>query len=68
MNKIFTLLAFAASCSGAFAASTDVNPDKTGMTMNAQEWCKNVSAGWNLGGQLARECRRNMGQHDMDIL
>ncbi len=52
MNKIFTLLAFAASCSGAFAASTDVNPDKTGMTMSAQEWCKNVSAGWNLGNSL----------------
>ena len=52
MNKIFTLLAFAASCTGAFAAGTDVNPDKTGMTMNAQEWCKNVSAGWNLGNSL----------------
>lgn len=34
------------------AQSTDVAPDKTGMTLTAQEWDKNVVAGWNLGNSL----------------
>ena len=34
------------------AQSTDVAPDKTGMDLSAQEWCKNVVMGWNLGNSL----------------
>lgn len=34
------------------AQTTDVAPDKTGMNLSAQEWCKNVVMGWNLGNSL----------------
>ena len=34
------------------AQNTDVTPDKTGMTLSAQEWDKNVVMGWNLGNSL----------------
>ncbi len=27
-------------------------PDETGMTMDAQTWCKSVKAGWNLGNSF----------------
>ena len=31
-----------------------VTPDKEGMTLNAQEWTRDVVMGWNLGNSL--EC------------
>ena len=50
-NKFY--LSFAAmmlaSVMPMFAAA---EPDETGMTMDAQTWCKSVKAGWNLGNSL----------------
>ncbi len=38
-----------ASMMTTFAAEA---PDSTGMTMDAQTWCRSVKAGWNLGNSL----------------
>ena len=34
------------------AQTTDVAPDNNGMNLSAQEWCRNVVMGWNLGNAL----------------
>ena len=49
-HKLYFMMAvMATSVMSALAAN---EPDETGMTMTAQEWCKNVKAGWNLGNSL----------------
>lgn len=53
MKKLYTLFFFALSSICASMASDDVPaPDKTGMELTAQEWNKQVVAGWNLGNSL----------------
>ena len=49
-NKFYLLMAaMLASVMPMFAAA---EPDETGMTMDAQTWCRSVKAGWNLGNSL----------------
>lgn len=53
MNKLYSMLFLAASCTLSANAQNNA-PDKTGMELTAQEWNKQVKAGWNLGNTL--EC------------
>ncbi len=52
MKKIVLFFAMALASLGCGAQT--VTPDKEGMTLNAQEWTRDVVMGWNLGNSL--EC------------
>lgn len=47
--RAFITMAMAGGLLSATAANL---PDNTGMELDAQTWCRNVSAGWNLGNSL----------------
>jgi len=53
MKKITLIAAFCLATISGFAQTTPA-PDSEGMTLNAQEWTKEVVMGWNLGNSL--EC------------
>ena len=50
MKKLFSLLLMAATLLVATAQTPA--PDKVGMELTAQQWNRNVVAGWNLGNSL----------------
>lgn len=52
--RLFLASALLFFATTAQAQTTKVDPDPTGMELTAQEWCKNVVMGWNLGNAL--EC------------
>lgn len=52
MKKIILFVAIMLASLGSNAQT--VEPDSEGMTLNAQEWTRNVVMGWNLGNSL--EC------------
>ena len=49
-HKLYLLMA--AMMTSAMPVLAAAEPDETGMTMDAQTWCKSVKAGWNLGNSL----------------
>lgn len=52
MKRTLTFLCGLLLCMSIQAEGAE--PDKTGMELSAQDWCKNVVMGWNLGNSL--EC------------